>query len=257
MSFKLGSFNSDSVTGFKAILKAMPVLPVELQLDSLPAGDGAVFYRTRMTATEWEFNLELTGDDLDDVLSKADQISAALNPSLTGPQPFSPNPLLDWEWQGVLAQPIEWERDSVLWFSDRGISRMSGTAVIATPDPYGRQAITPVSRTTAGSLSLPGGGTTSYYPVIEFRGVLNSAQRFQADGFSVAGPLTAGQTLVLDFEALDFYIKTTASGAKVRNVADRIQAFNRLESTGARSIAFSVSAGTFTSVTLGTSIRRI
>ena len=53
MSFQLGSFNAASVSGLKAILQEWPMLPPEVHLDSLAAGDGALFYRARLTQKEW------------------------------------------------------------------------------------------------------------------------------------------------------------------------------------------------------------
>lgn len=246
MSFKIGTFDTDSVTGFKAILEAMPSLPVELLLDELPAGDGSLYYTSRMTETEWVFNLELTGDDVDDVLSKADDISAALNPLVHGIQDFTPNALDPWVWQGVLADVVEWERDKVLWFSDQGVSRLLGKATIVTPNPYGYTTGTPVVLSAPGSLALVSTGNTSFRPIIEFRGVLSSAQTLNVGGVVITGPLTAAQTLVLDFDKLDFYIKTTATGAKVRNVADRFTTFTRLEGLDSMSVPVSISGGTFT-----------
>lgn len=246
MSFKLGTFDTDEVGGFKAILDEMPALPVQLTLDDLPAGDGALYYNSRMDSTEWEFNLELTGDSVFDVLAKADQISMALNPKLHGLQDFTPNALEGWVWQGVLAGPINWKRDKVLWFSDRGISVLRGTATVATPNPYGYAAEPPSTVSGPGSMTLVGGGNTSYHPTVEFRGVLNSAQSFVVGGTRVTGPLLASETLVLDFEAMDFYIKTTATGAKVRNVADRFTTFQRLEGVDQTSYPVSVTGGTFT-----------
>lgn len=258
MSFKLGTFDTDSVKGLKAILTEWPMLPVELALDELPSGDGSLYYRSRMTKTEWVFRLELTGTDVADVMAKADMISRELNPKLHGLQDFTPNAAGDgWVWQGVLGQPISWERDKVLWFSDQGISRMAGVATIVTPNPYGYFEGAPVSLILPGILLLVGGGNTSFRPIIEFRGVLNSAQRFIAGPVQVSGPLTDAQTLVLDFDELDFYIKTTATGAKVRNVADRFVAFTRLEGVNSLDVPVSVSAGTFTQAVGRVRSRRI
>lgn len=257
MSFKLGTFDTDSVEGFKAILTEWPMLPVELSLDELPSGDGSLYYRSRMSETEWVFRLELTGSDVADVMAKADAISRALNPKIHGEQDFTPNAADDWVWQGVLGAPISWERDKVLWFSDQGISRMAGEATVVTPNPYGYSEGVPVSLSSSGVLSLAGEGTTSFYPTIEFRGVLNSAQRFNAGPVQVAGPLAAGQTLVLDFENLDFYIKNTATGDKIRNVADRFVVFSRLEGLDTLNVPVSVSAGTFTQAVGRVNSRRI
>lgn len=257
MSFKLGTFDTDSITGFKAILDAWPVLPVDLQMDTLPAGDGALYYRTRMTETEWVFNLELTGDDIDDVFAKADQISRALNPKLHGEQDFTPNAMDGWVWQAVLSEIIEWERDKIIWFSDQGICRMAGTATITTPNPYGYAMGSAEQTTAAGTLHLVGTGTTSFHPIIEFQGVLNTVQEFKAGPVQVKGPLTAAQTLVLDFNAMEFYIKTTSNGNKVRNVADRFTSFTKLEGVDSLDVPVSVTAGTFTKAVGRVPSRRI
>ncbi|AZV01725.1 minor tail protein [Microbacterium phage Schubert] len=257
MSFKLGTFDSDNIEGFKAILTAWPMLPNEIHLDDLPAGDGALYYRSRMTQTEWEFRLEVTGTDLSDVLAKADQISQALNPKMHGLQDFTPNPHEGWTWKGVLAGPVSWERDQVLWFSDQGVSRLHGSATVATPNPYGYAAVSAVSLSAPGALALAAGGNTSFLPTIEFRGVLSSSQSFSAGGTTVTGPLTASQTLVLDFENLDFYIKNTSTGAKVRNVADRITEFERLEGVGSLNVPVSISGGTFTQAVGRVNARKI
>ncbi|AVJ51155.1 minor tail protein [Microbacterium phage Pikmin] len=259
MSFKIGSFDSDSIEGFKAILDSWPVLPVELQLDELPAGDGSLYYASRMTETEWKFNLELTGSSLTDVLAKADAISAALNPKLRGGlEDFTPNPLEGWTWQGILGDTIEWERDKVLWFSEQGVSRLSGTLVVVTPNPHGYVISPAETLATAGTMSLPNTGNTQSYPTVEFRGVLNSAQYLSFGGVRIYGPLTSAQTLVADFENLEFFIKTTSSGAKVANIADRLENFNRLPiSPGGRSFAVSVSGGTFTQAVGRVNSRRI
>ncbi len=256
MSFQLGTFATDDIPGFKAILREWPSLPVDLHLDDLPAGDGALFYRARMTETEWVFRLELTGTDVADVLAKADQVSSALNPKVHGLQDFTPNAAGDWVWQGVLGSAISWERDSIIWFSDR-TCRLAGEAVVVTPNPYGYATGSPTVLSSSVEAVLPVGGNTSAFPIVEFQGVLNSAQAFTLNGMQVAGPLLASQTLVLDFEAMDFYIKTTATGAKVRNVADRFTDFQRLEGTDSISLTAGVTAGTFTSATARVNSRRI
>ncbi|QNL31030.1 minor tail protein [Microbacterium phage Kauala] len=256
MSFQLGSFDSDSISDFKAILTEWPALPVELHLDELPSGDGSLYYRARMTETEWVFNLELTGSDVADVLAKADAVSAALNPKLHGEQDFTPNAFDPWVWRGVLGGPVTWERDSIIWFSDR-TCRLAGQATVVTPNPYGYSAGSPTVLSSSVEAVLPVGGNTSAFPIVEFRGVLNSAQAFTLNGIQVAGPLTASQTLVLDFENLDFYIKTTATGAKVRNVADRFTNFKRLEGTDSIALTAGVTAGTFTQATARVNSRRI
>lgn len=260
MSFKLGTFNTTSIDGFKAHLTEWPVLPVELALDDLPAGDGALFYKSRFTSTEWVFNLELTGSSVSDVMDKADTISQALNPQLPGaggPKDFTPNALEGWVWKGIIAGIVSWERDEVLWFSDRGISRLKGTVTISTPNPYGYAVMAPVVLSAPGALALKGTGNTRYYPTLEFKGVLSSTQRFVAAGMQIYGPLTAAQTLVLDFENMDFYIKTTATGAKVANVADRFNPFSRVSGVDNTNVNVSVNGGTFTQVVARVSARRI
>lgn len=258
MSFQLGSFNAASVSGLKAILQEWPMLPPEVHLDSLAAGDGALFYRARLTQKEWVFRLELTGSDIDDVMTKADQISGAINPKRYGLQTFKPNAGGAWEWSGVASSPVRWDRDDVLWFSDQGICRLHGEVTILTPDPYGYIQGDNVTISSAGDLVLTGQGNDTFYPTVLFSGVLNSAQSVNVGGTIVTGPLTSAQQMVLDFQNLDFYIRLTATPTtKVRNVADRITALNRLEGSGSLTVPVSVSAGTFTQAIGSVRSRRI
>lgn len=257
MSFQLGAFNTDSIAGFKAILKEWPALPVDVRLDELPGGEGALYAGAHMESTEWEFNLEVQGADFAAVMAKADAISKAINPVLRGEQAFTPNGFAGWSWRGVAKGAIDWERDSVLWFSSLGVSVLKGKIKIVTADPYGYKAEPAVTLATAGDLNLVSTGTAGFYPVIEFRGVLSAAQTFTAGGVTITGPLTASQTLVLDFQKMEFYIKTTAGGAKVRNVGDRLTAFVRLFGIDALVVPVSISAGTFTQVVGRVNSRRV
>ncbi|AUX83231.1 minor tail protein [Microbacterium phage Raccoon] len=258
MSFKLGTFDTSDIDGFKAILTEWPSLPVELSTEALPGGDGAQLISARMTETEWVFNLELTGDNVDDVMAKADMVSMALNPLLHGLQDFTPNAAgADWVWQGILASPVPWERDKVVWFAQDGVCRLASQATILTPNPYGVSVGDPTALSVAGAMTLVGEGNTSYYPVIEFRGVLSAAQTLTVGATQVSGPLTAAQTLVLDFGEMDFYIKTTATGAKVRNIADRFLAFQRIEGIDTINVPISISGGTFTEAVGTVPSRRI
>lgn len=257
MSFQLGVFNTDSIAGFKAILKEWPALPVDIRLDELPGGDGALYAGAHMESTEWEFNLEVQGANFAAVMAKADAISKAINPVLRGEQTFTPNGFEGWAWRGVAKGAIDWERDSVLWFSSMGVSVLKGTIKIVTPDSYGYKVEPAITLAAPGTLNLVATGNAGFYPVIEFRGVLNTVQTFTAGGFVITGPLLSTQTLVLDFQKMEFYIKTTAGGAKVRNVGDRITSFVRLFGIDALNVPVSISAGTFTQVVGRVNSRRV
>lgn len=250
-------FESDSIPGFKAILNKWPMLPVDLQVDDLPAADGALYYRSRMDSMEWDFNLELTANTLTELFAKADSISEQLNPKTLGLQDFVPNALEPWVWQGVLSKGVEWKRDKVIWAGDMGTCRMSGSITITTPDPYGYYRGETVTRTTAGNLSLTSRNLVPYYPIIEFRGVLSSSQVLTVGACKITGPLSAAETLVLDFRTLDFFVKNTASGAKLRNVADRFTQFTRLQGVGNLAVPVSISGGTFTQAAATVISRRI
>lgn len=258
MSFRLGAFNTDSIPGFKAILKEWPALPVDIRLEELPGGDGALYSGAHMESTEWEFNLGVYGTDFNDVMAKADAISKAINPLLRGEQAFTPNGFEGWSWRGVAKGAINWERDQVIWFSSKGASVLKGTITIVTPDPYGYKE-EPVVTVPApgGMLSLVSTGNAGFHPIIEFRGVLSSSQEFSVGGFTVTGPLTASQVLVLDFQNMEFYIKTAVSGAKLRNVGDRITSFVRLFGIDSLNLPVFTSAGTFTQVVGRVNSRRV
>lgn len=257
MSFQLGAFDTDSIPDFKAILKEWPALPAEVTLEELPGGDGSLLSDIRMDSTEWEFALEVRGDHFSDVMDKADAISKAINPVIRGVQPFTPNGFESWIWQGVAKGGIDWERDKVLWFSDQGVSVLRGTIKIVTPDPYGYRVEPSVILAAAGNLNLVSTGNAGFYPIINFRGVLSSTQFFNVGGVQVAGPLLSTQTLVLDFQKMDFYIKTTSTGFKVRNVGDRITSFLRLFGIDSLSVPVSITGGTFTQVTGNVNSRRV
>lgn len=257
MSFKLGAFDSNSIPFFKAILKEWPAVPSEVRLDDLPGGDGALFAGARMESAEWEFDLEVRGANFTEVMARADAISKAINPVLRGMQNFIPNGFAGWTWRGVAEGSLRWERDSVIWFSDQGVSVLHGTLTIVTPDPYGYKAEPLVTVPAPSFLNLVSTGNAGFYPVIEFRGFLSSFDSFNAGGVVVTGPLLATQTMVLDFQKMEFYIKTTAGGAKVRNIGERITNFTRLFGIDALNVAVSITGGTFTQATGLVNSRRV
>lgn len=210
-----------------------------------------------MEATKWEFDLELTGSSVTDVMNKANTLSNKLNPILLGGlQDFTPNAMTGWVWQGIVNDVIKWKRDKVLWFSDRGISVLKGKLTILTPNPYGYSAPVVTSINAAGNLAVADSGNAGYYPVVEFRGVPSATQSVNVGGTQIVGPLLSTQTMVFDFENLEYYIKTTG-GAKVRNVADRMATHKRVFGKGGMNVAVSISGGTFTQATASVRSRRV
>lgn len=257
MSFKLGAFDTNSIPGFKAILREWPSTPANVKFEELPAGDGSLFLSARMESTDWEFDLELRGSDIDEVMSQADAISKALNPLIVGEANFTPNAFEGWVWKGILNGGIDWKRDKVVWFSSEGVCILRGRITVTTANPYGKKVGAKHTLAAPGTVSLAPVGNAGAYPVVTFRGVLSAAQEFTYDGVRVFGPLTAAQSLVLDFGNMEFFVRTGTAGAKVRDVADRLSNFSRLIYHGPKNVLMGVTAGTFTEASVTLHSRRI
>lgn len=258
MSLVLGTFNSDSIDGLKAILRGWPVLPVSNAMEKLPGG-GSLYYGSRVDSADWTFKLELTAVGTSEILNKSIEVSNQLNPLVSGETTFIPNAADGWEWQGLVKSLSDWRRDKVLWFGPGKLCRMTSTLVVTTPDPYGRKNGPALQLTTPGSILVPviPGGYT-YYPYMEFRGTLVGASSVTIGGTKFNTQLTVGQTLVIDHENMDYFIKDTTTGVKVRNVADRIETFNRLGGgTQPMSVALSVSGGTINELVIVPKFRRV
>lgn len=260
MSFKLGSFDTRTVEGFSAILKSMPSLPVDLSLGELPAGDGSTYYGSRMKAIEWEFSLQLRGRNVYDVISKADDISASINPNVHGLQDFTPLALDPWVWQGVVAAGVYWDRDDILWFEE-GICQLNGEVTIVTPDPYGRAELAPVTRTGAGDIHIKNIGNAPYYPVLVIKGVSTDTQYIRVSNngnvSEIFTALSSSEELVMDYETLSFYIRNATTKKALRSVADHFTKFHRFQLTGSTAINVSAAQASITTVSVTVSSRRI
>lgn len=256
MSFQLGLFDTDSIPGLKAILTSWPSLSSSSSMEDLPAGDGSLFYKSRAEQKSWEFNLELTATSVAEVLGKMDQLTGALDPiTHPGLRTFVPNGADGWEWLGVVSGDIKWDRDKELWFTD-GIARMTGSVTIITPNPYGYKISSGGRITAPGSISATFAGNAASYLRVEFKGVMSGSGVLSIGDFAISGPLTAGETLVLDFEKLEFYIRSSA-GEKVRNVGERITSFDRVAGYGVVTLPVTFSGTAFTELSFTTISRRM
>ena len=234
MSFKLGDFDTREISGLTAILRSMPSLPVETTLTAYPSGDGGNYSGTRMSSLRWEFSLKLTGRTPEEVLALADEISLKLNPQIHGLQDFIPENLMPWVWQGVVSGGVSWERDDVLWLA--GYSVLNGSLEIVTPDPYGKCVMPVKVRTSPGSVILEDIGNTFYRPHIVIQGMSASTS-----GITISAPggvcqiftlLTEAEELVLDYDNLNFFIRSKSTKQFLRSVADRFEEFHRFTLLG-------------------------
>lgn len=259
MSFKIGDFDSRSIPGFKAILKEVPSLNVSTSSEKLPVGSGSIYYRSTANSNSWNFSLELSGNNVKDVLDKADVISGHLNPMAHGMRDFIPDPYDPWVWQGVMEGSIKWKRDKILWFDREGYCRMHGDLSILTPDPYGYMVEPSVLLDgTGSSLTINRSkGNAVTYPKITIEGALSASQIWSFGDVKIRGPLQAGHKMVLDFAEMEFYI-INSSGVKTKNMADQFVRFERISiPVGSTEFTTSVTGGLIVRVTVEITSRRI
>lgn len=259
MSFKLGEFDTREISGLTAILRSMPSLPVETTLTAYPSGDGGNYSGTRMNSLRWEFSLKLTGRTPEEVLSLADEISSKLNPQIHGLQDFIPENLTPWVWQGIVSGGVTWERDDILWLT--GYSVLNGSLEIVTPDPYGKCVMPAKVRTSSGSLLLEDIGNTFNRPYIVIQGTStdNSEIKITAPGGTcrIFTLLTVQEELILDYENLNFFIRSKSTKKFLRNVADHFEEFYRITLLGDAVLMITSSTATLTRIEVTVTSRRI
>lgn len=259
MSFKLGEFDTREVHGLTAILRSMPSLPVDTAITAYPSGDGGNYSGTRMTSIRWEFSLKLTGKNPEEVLALADYISMQLNPQIHGLQDFIPENLHPWTWRGIVSGGVSWERDEVLWLT--GYSVLHGSIEIVTPDPYGKCVMPAQVLTEPGSMVLDSIGNTFYRPYIVIQGTSTDYTEITISALSgvcrIFTLLTTAEELVLDYENLDFFIRSKTTKQFLRNVADHFTQFHRYALIGKNMLNISANAATITRVEVTVTSRRI
>lgn len=259
MSFKLGDFDTREISGLTAILRSMPSLPVETTLTAYPSGDGGNYSGTRMNSLRWEFSLKLTGRTPEQVLALADEISSKLNPQIYGLQDFIPENLAPWVWQGVVSGGVTWERDDILWLT--GYSVLNGSLEIVTPDPYGKCVMPAKVRTSPGSIILEDIGNTFYRPHIVLQGMSSDTS-----GITISAPggvcqiftlITEFEELVLDYENLNFFIRSKSTKQFLRNVADHFEEFHRFAFLGDTEMSITTEVASVTRIEVTVTSRRI
>lgn len=259
MSFKLGYFNTIDIPGLNAILQSVPTLPVDTTVAAYPGGDGGVYSGSRMTSTRWEFNLRLEGRSVQEVLKRADDMSRAVNPQVHGLQDFTPLAMDPWVWQGVVSGGVAWERDDILWLN--GISVLHGSLEILTPDPYGKVVLPAVTRTGKGAVELRDIGNAPYYPEVVIRGQATDSRYIQISSAGhtaeIFTQLDSPEELVLNFEMMDFYIRSISTGQRLRNVAHGFTQFHRFKLSGSAELVVDAGLATIDSVAVIVTSRRI
>lgn len=260
MSFKLGRFDTRHIHGMSAILDRLPSLPVAASLEDLPAGDGSVYYGSRMQATEWDFNLSLRGRNVYEVLKLTEDVARHLNPSVHGLQDFTPRAFEPWVWQGVVSSEIQWDRDKILWFGE-GICQLNGSVTITTPDPYGKRVLPAQELSGAGVVALTDVGNAPYYPLVVIQGMSSDSSYIRVSNHQgscdLYAELTTKEELVLDFENLSFFVRDKDTKKFLRSVADRFLEFTRFKIIGDSELSVSSGAATLSKVVVTATCRRI
>lgn len=227
--FTFGTFDATSTDGLSAVLTVWPGLPaVELHTVASPGRDGVFHAGASLAAGTFVFDLVVVDPDPLRAVELTQEISAALDPR-AGLQTLMIDVAPGWTWGAVVASLDEWQRSGWRPGSE---CRLRSKLTLTCPDPHGYAAPDETwQRTTPGGLTVNRTkGNVDSFPRIEIVASLTSAQSVSVTiagrTVTVAGPLTSGQTLVLDYEAMDFGI--WAGDTKLASAVPRMSSFERL-----------------------------
>lgn len=229
MSFTFGGFDSGSLE-LIATLRGLPSLG-GLQLETLeaPGTDGLAFGGTTRTAARFVFDVIVQGVSVADAIGKADAVAAGVDPA-RGPQALAMDAVPGWQWSAVLAVPIEWRR--LTWDAGAGYQLRADLTFDAL-EAYGRPLVDDEwEYSAAGSWVLTRAkGNARSFPTVELRGVLSASESVTVTvggvTVEVGGPLTASQTLRLDWDSFEF--ARWAGAVKVDSVVRRMSTLDRPE----------------------------
>jgi len=261
MGFVYGSFDTASVTGLTAVLQKTTNLPgLSLATISAAGQDGAFYASSSLGQGSWVFDLTLEAGTPSEVLSLADLITAALDPS-DGLQDLRIDPYTGWIWRAIASAQIQWTRQ--MWTPAGPVCQLVGTVAFACPDPYSYASPDEsVAWTTTGTRTFTRQkGNMRSYPLLDIKGTLSSSQSVTVTindtTVTVTGPLTSSQILRLDYKSMDFGLWNTAATTKTASVVGRMSSFDRLCLTpSGNTVTVAVSGGTMTQCLLQANSRR-
>ncbi|WP_417556248.1 phage tail domain-containing protein [Microbacterium sp.] len=257
MSFTFGGFDSDSL-GLVATLAGLPSFG-GLQLETLeaPGTDGQLLAATTLSKAQFTFDVIIRGETPEDAHAKRDALALALDP-VRGEQQLTFDAAPGWVWAAILSGTIDWAR--LTWEPGLGF-QLRGDVTFDALEAYGRPVTddtwewaTPGTRTITRQQ-----GNARSFPTVEILGTLTAAQTVTvtigAVAVTVTGPLSAAQTLRLDWETFDF--ARWAGAVKVASVVRGMSNLDRPELWPGEAAQVKVATtGTVTSVVLRANSRR-
>lgn len=240
MSFTYAGQNTAALAGVTATLSTWPSLGgLSVETTQVPGHDGLVFNGSSLESFEFVFDVLVQGSTPAQCAQRRDAFIAAVDPS-RGPRDLLVEPDAAWVWHDVIvAGAVDWDR--MVWDPGLGYILRADVAFQTVGDPAARQ-VTPqvvsVSGETAFTLSA---GNTSTYPRITFAS--GAAVKVTIGSWVVdIAATTASRTVVLDYEAMDFYLANTA-GTRTASAVRQMSHYDRPQLVLGQTVTVNVTRG--------------
>lgn len=252
MSFRFGDFDTASEPGILATLKAWP--GPALKPETVDLLDGAFYARTGLAPAALTFDVRLQAATPEAVHTLRDRLIAGCAPT-SGLQALVPETGEGWRWWAACSAISEFTRG--LWVRGLQCQLRADVSFIAPEGVAWANPDDTATGTTSATITRTRGNLPSY-PTITVEGAFGGVTIAAAgQQVTVAVPVTAGQRLVLDYNAQEFAVWSGA--VKVRHAAPGMDSFQRftLPPSGATTITASPSSGTVSKVTVAANSRRV
>lgn len=236
MSFTFGQFRfADALPTSFAIQRQFPNMS-NLGVESLevPGMERRRFLQTDRPFTGITFDVILHADSEEELETRRDQLMMLLDPAL-GPQSLVLDDHPDWYWTAAVSDEIVWEK--LTWGCEYRGFRYQGDVTFETYGDAASRHVEAGGLEVSGELDIPPQGTTRSWPRWEFSEPLLSDQSVHftvspvlgapQHEVYVEGPLNAGQTMVLDYDTMEFAVWQGTT--KVASLVDRMSTLERPE----------------------------
>lgn len=248
--FVFGSFNTDSVPGILATLRAWPA--PNLKPETVPLLDGEFYARTGLGSVQFVFDVLLRASTPAGVHALRDQLVAGCSP-LLGVQALVPETGEGWVWWAAASEVSDFERAG---WTPGALCQLRGQVTFLVPEGVGwANPDETATGATSATITRTRGNLPSF-PTITVEGNFGGvAVQIGAVTVDVDVPVAAGQRLVLDYQHLDFGV--WAGSVKVAHAAPGMDDFTRHTlPMGATTITATPTSGTVTSVSVAANSRR-
>lgn len=245
-----GAFNTSSVGGITATLQAWPA--PALKTETVELLDGAFYARTGLAPIAFAFDVLLSAATPAAVHALRDQLIAGCAPTL-GVQALTPETGEGWRWWATCSGVSDFQRG--LWL--KGIEcQLRCEVSFLVPDGVGwADPDETASGGTSATIARSKGNLPSY-PCLTIEGDFEGVQ-IAMDGFAatVDIPVTTGQRLVLDYQAIDYGV--WAGSVKVAHAAPGMDTFERPTlPLGSTTVTATAITGSVAAITIDANSRR-